>query len=159
MAFLYRLYCIIFSLQWSYIFFRHIGPMTHGLNGGIGAWYPKRHMSMTMYATLRDHRPIHSTARNRLGILTARRVCVRCKVKMIEKLINSCLGSRKFCVFCCRMLPLTRQSRLQQTTNFAKSFLIFEKHKVWYLMRIFCQQNLKLSSAAKCSWRLKLHSL
>ena len=66
--------------------------------------------------------------------------------------------------------PSKRQSRLQQTTNFATSFLIFEKNKVWYFMRILCQQtilvkyhalfvtfekaaNMKLSSAAYYRWR------
>ena len=36
--------------------------------------------------------------------------------------------------------PLKRQSRLQQTTNFATSFPFFNKNKVWYYMRIVCQQ-------------------
>ena len=31
---------------------------------------------------------------------------------------------------------------MQQTTNFATSFLIFEKNKVWYFMRIVCQQTI-----------------
>ena len=34
------------------------------------------------------------------------------------------------------------QSRLQQTTNFATSLLIFEKNKVCYFMRIVCQQTI-----------------
>ena len=51
------------------------------------------------------------------------------------------------------------------------SFLVFDKNKVWYIIRIVCQQtifvkyhalfvilkkqqNLKLSSAANCRWRL-----
>ena len=37
--------------------------------------------------------------------------------------------------------PLKRQSRLQQTTNFVKS-LILEKNKVWYFIRIVCQQTI-----------------
>ena len=67
--------------------------------------------------------------------------------------------------------PLKRQSRQQQTTNFATSFLIFERNKIWYFMRIVCQQtilmkdhallflkkrqNLKLSFAANYRWRFK----
>ena len=38
--------------------------------------------------------------------------------------------------------PLKHQSLLQQTSNFASSFLIFEKNKVWYFMRIVCQQTI-----------------
>ena len=38
--------------------------------------------------------------------------------------------------------PLKRQSQLQQMTNFATSFLIFEKNKVRYFMRIVCQQTI-----------------
>ena len=38
--------------------------------------------------------------------------------------------------------PLKSQSRLQQTTNFSTSFLIFETNKVWYFMRIVCQQTI-----------------
>ena len=34
------------------------------------------------------------------------------------------------------------QSRLQQTTNFATSFPIFDKNKVWYYIRIICQQTI-----------------
>ena len=66
-------------------------------------------------------------------------------------------------------LPLKRQSRLQQTTNFAISFLVFDKNKVCYYVRIVCQQkilikyhaffviskeqhNLKLSSATNYRW-------
>ena len=42
---------------------------------------------------------------------------------------------------CC--IYLKRQSRLQQTTNFSTSFRIFEKkNKVWYCMRIVCQQTI-----------------
>ena len=62
---------------------------------------------------------------------------------------------------------------LQQTTNFATSFLVFDINKVWYFMRIVCQQtilmkyhalfaifetkqqNLKLSSAANYRWSFK----
>ena len=68
--------------------------------------------------------------------------------------------------------PLKRQSQLQQTTNFETYFPIFEKNKVWYFMRIVCQQTIlmkyhalfvifekatkfKLSSAAKYRWRFK----
>ena len=64
------------------------------------------------------------------------------------------------------------QSQLQQTTNFSTSFLIFEKNKEWYFMRIVCQQtilmkyhayllflkkgqNLKLLSAANYRWHFK----
>ena len=63
-------------------------------------------------------------------------------------------------------LNLKCQSRLQQTTNFATTFLILNKNKAWYCMRIVCfswnimpyllflkkRQNLKLSSAANCRW-------
>ena len=38
--------------------------------------------------------------------------------------------------------PLKRQSQLQQMTNFATSFLVFDKNKVWYFMRIVCQQTI-----------------
>ena len=38
--------------------------------------------------------------------------------------------------------PLRRQSQLQQKKNFTKSFPIFEKNKVWYFMRIVCQQTI-----------------
>ena len=56
--------------------------------------------------------------------------------------------------------PLKRQSRLQQTTNFATSFFIFEKNMIYneshppadeshYIScLLLSQQNLKLSSAA-----------
>ena len=40
------------------------------------------------------------------------------------------------------LYPLKRQSGLQQTTNYGTSFLIFEKNKVWYFMRIICQQTI-----------------
>ena len=38
--------------------------------------------------------------------------------------------------------PLKRQSGLQQTTNFATIFPIFDKIKVWYYMRIVCKQTI-----------------
>ena len=38
--------------------------------------------------------------------------------------------------------PLKRQSQLQQTTNFATPLPIFDKNKVWYYMRIVCQQTI-----------------
>ena len=38
--------------------------------------------------------------------------------------------------------PLKRQSQLQQTTNFATSFLVFDKNKVRNFMRIVCQQTI-----------------
>ena len=41
-----------------------------------------------------------------------------------------------------RKLTLKRQSQLQQRTNFAKSFPIFDKNKVWYYMRIVCLQTI-----------------
>ena len=34
---------------------------------------------------------------------------------------------------------LKRQSRLQQTTNFAISFLVFDKNKLRYFVRVVCQ--------------------
>ena len=37
---------------------------------------------------------------------------------------------------------LKRQSRLQQTTNLVTSFPIFENNKVWYFMKIVCQQTI-----------------
>ena len=40
------------------------------------------------------------------------------------------------------VLPLKRQSQLQQTTNLVTLFQIFEKNKVWYFMRIVCQQTI-----------------
>ena len=40
------------------------------------------------------------------------------------------------------VLPLKRQSQLQQTTNFEKSFPILERNKERYLMRIVCQQTI-----------------
>ena len=57
--------------------------------------------------------------------------------------------------------PLKRQSRLQQTTNFVTSFLIFEKkirYDIAWEYRVICyflkkQQNLKLSSAENYMWR------
>ena len=72
---------------------------------------------------------------------------------------------------CNRALTLKApESQLRQTTNFVTSFQIFEINKVWYLMRIVCQQtilmkyhalllflkkrlNLKLLSAANYRWR------
>ena len=41
-----------------------------------------------------------------------------------------------------RYKPLKRQSRLQQTTNFVTFFPICDKIKVWYYMRIVCQQTI-----------------
>ena len=38
--------------------------------------------------------------------------------------------------------PLKWQSGLQGTTNFAASFPVFDKNKVWYFMRIACQQTI-----------------
>ena len=43
-------------------------------------------------------------------------------------------------IFQSDLLTLKHQSRLQQTTNLATSFLIFEKNKVWYFMRVTFQQ-------------------
>ena len=40
------------------------------------------------------------------------------------------------------VLPLKRQSQLQQATNFATFLLIFRKNKEWYFMRIACQQTI-----------------
>ena len=40
------------------------------------------------------------------------------------------------------LVSLKRQSRLQQTTHFETSFPIFDKNKVWYYMRIVCQQTI-----------------
>ena len=67
--------------------------------------------------------------------------------------------------------PLKRQSRLQQTTNFATSFLIFKKsgmifhenrlpaddsHEYHALFVIFVKAtNLQLSSAPNYRWRFK----
>ena len=45
-------------------------------------------------------------------------------------------------------LPLKRQSRLQQTTNFVAFFLVFDKNKVWYFMRIVCQQTILMKGHA-----------
>ena len=42
----------------------------------------------------------------------------------------------------CHSKPLESESQLQQTTNFATSFPIFEKNKVRYFMRIICQQTI-----------------
>ena len=36
-----------------------------------------------------------------------------------------------------------RKSRLQQTINFKVSFPIFDKNKVYYFMRIGCQQTIR----------------
>ena len=45
-------------------------------------------------------------------------------------------------------LTLKVQSWLQQTTNFVTSFLIFEKNKVWYFIRIVCQQTILMKCHA-----------
>ena len=42
--------------------------------------------------------------------------------------------------FSARLLDASYQSRLQQTTNFVTSFLIFERDKERYFMRIVFQQ-------------------
>ena len=54
----------------------------------------------------------------------------------ISLLISSCYLSlmRRLC------LNLKRKSRLQQTINFVKYFLIFEGNRECYYMRIVCQQ-------------------
>ena len=44
--------------------------------------------------------------------------------------------------------PVKRQSRLQQMTNFVTSFLIFDKNKVWYYMRIVCQKTILMKCHA-----------
>ena len=55
-------------------------------------------------------------------------------IPTVHKAITA-MGTTKF-------WPLKHQSRLQQTTNFETSFPIFDKNKVWYYMRIVCQQTI-----------------
>ena len=65
-------------------------------------------------------------------------------------------------------LILKGQSRQQQTSDFATSFLIFEKNKVWYdmvwniipyLLFLKKQQNLKLSSDANVGGALRVKGI
>ena len=42
------------------------------------------------------------------------------------------------------MLSYNISPQMQQTTNFATSFSIFEKNMVWYFMGIVCQQTIPM---------------
>ena len=54
--------------------------------------------------------------------------------------VNQDIKMSFFFFFYKRSFTLKATSRLQQMTNFASSFLVFDKNKVLYFMRILLQQ-------------------
>ena len=74
-------------------------------------------------------------------------ICL-CKVAYIANNMDpdeTAPGLMAFAWCCLKFVSsLTRKwpLRLQQTINFAASFLIFERNKEWYFMRIVCQQTI-----------------
>ena len=63
--------------------------------------------------------------------------------KLVLKKVSRGQRKHKNYPACKRVKHVTLKApQLQQTTNFGTSYLIFEKNKVWYFMRIVCRQTI-----------------